>query len=98
VRYVLDDIPAEVTVQRMRGDFAALAPAQQTEVRNRVRRLLAAEQAERRRRPSQLALVAYRVYGIWVDWLPRDAQIPTAITFEALVALAEQAADMRGQL
>lgn len=55
--------------------FEQLSAAQRAETIARVRRILAAEQRQRRRSPSPLAQIATRVYGIPVDWLPLSQQL-----------------------
>src|SRR5262245_4841761 len=66
-------------VKRRRAEFEQLPPAKQQEAIERVRRVLNEEKAEQRRKPSPLALMAWRVYGVWVDWLPANLQEDAAL-------------------
>lgn len=66
------------TAAKLRADFLALSPSRQRETIAYVQRLLADEHAaiarQRRTVPSPLARIAFRVYGIVVEWVPRQLQ------------------------
>lgn len=72
------EAPSITTAAQMRADFLAYSPARQRETIAYVQRLLAEERdafaRQRRRAPSPLARIAFRVYGVHVDWIPPHIQ------------------------
>lgn len=69
-------------IRRQREDFLAQPERVRAETVARVELILESERAlwlgrpeGRRGTPSQLARTAFRVYGIWLEWLPAQYQV-----------------------
>ena len=70
------------TADRLRAEFDAMPPKKQQELIQHVVRCLSDERRDRERQrriaPSPLAILAVRVYGIPVEWVP-DQNVREAV-------------------